>query len=412
MNSLKIFFVVLAFLMVNASASYKATVVANTLNVREKPTATSKVVGKLQKEDVVQVESCNSGFCKIESRSTSGYVSEKFLNPVSSTSADAEKSSSDGWGVLVLFIVLALGVTELGLRKKIGCISAAGAVVAISCLWLLLDVFHVGTGYAILVIALAILAIFMRNKKFLPKRFYKNELSDRNESSRKQKESFGDSRRSKPSNREKSGESIVDSVIKLAGLLTLGTTENGSENRELLYCQWISSELNQCIYETFPRNTSSRDAEIALQHRYGKGRLGRSMRAKTPPSWYELGGENEALYCQWVSSELVNQRFYGAFSRNTSNWVAEKALEHKYGKGHLVNSARAKTPPSWYELSSGKEVLYCQWISSELANHRFYETFPWNTINSNAEKALEHMYGKGRFGNTAQGKTPPSWYGF
>ena len=165
MKVLKQIFVITIFLVVNAVSSYQATVVANTLNVREKPTATSKVVGKLQKEDVVQVESCNSGFCKIESRSTSGYVSEKFLNPVSSTSADAEKSSSDGWGVLVLFIVLALGVTELGLRKKIGCISAAGAVVAISCLWLLLDVFHVGTGYAILVIALAILAIFMRNKK-------------------------------------------------------------------------------------------------------------------------------------------------------------------------------------------------------------------------------------------------------
>lgn len=96
MKVLKQIFVITIFLVVNAESSYQATVVANTLNVREKPTATSKVVGKLQKEDVVQVESCNSGFCKIESRSTSGYVSEKFLNPVSSTSADAEKSSSDG----------------------------------------------------------------------------------------------------------------------------------------------------------------------------------------------------------------------------------------------------------------------------------------------------------------------------
>ena len=63
MKVLKQIFVITIFLVVNAVSSYQATVVANTLNVREKPTATSKVVGKLQKEDVVQVESCISGFC-------------------------------------------------------------------------------------------------------------------------------------------------------------------------------------------------------------------------------------------------------------------------------------------------------------------------------------------------------------
>ena len=350
MKMLKQIFVITIFLVVNAVSSYQAVVVANTLNVREKPTATSKVVGKLQKENVVQVELCNDGFCKIEFKSTSGYVSEKFLNQVSNTTANVEKSSSDGWGVLVLFIVLALGVTELGLRKKIGCVSAAGAVIAILCLWLLLDIFHVGMGCEILVVALAIIAIFMRNKKFLPKRLYKNELSDRNESSRKQKESLNNKKKENTTNRNESGESLVDTVIKLGDLLSFGTTSNDLGHKELLYCQWLSNELNQRFYEAFPRNTSCRDAEMAL--------------------------------------------------------------ERKYGKGRLSNSARAKTPPSWYELSDGNEVLYCQWISSELVNRRFYETFPRNTIKSNAEKVLEHIYGKGRLGNTAYGKIPPSWYGF
>ena len=49
MKVLKQIFVITIFLVVNAVSSYQATVVANTLNVREKPTAASKVVGKLQK---------------------------------------------------------------------------------------------------------------------------------------------------------------------------------------------------------------------------------------------------------------------------------------------------------------------------------------------------------------------------
>ena len=346
---LKQIFVITIFLVVNAVSSYQAVVVANTLNVREKPTATSKVVGKLQKENVVQVELCNDGFCKIEFKSTSGYVSEKFLNQVSNTTANVEKSSSDGWGVLVLFIVLALGVTELGLRKKIGCVSAAGAVIAILCLWLLLDIFHVGMGCEILVVALAIIAIFIRNKKFLPKRLYKNELSDRNESSRKQKESLNNKKKENTTNRNESGESLVDTVIKLGDLLSFGTTSNDLGHKELLYCQWLSSEYSQYFYDAFSRNTNSRGVEKVLERKYGKGRLVNSKRAKVPPSWYELDGDKEVLYCRWSSSEY-SQYFYEAFSRNSSNPKVEKVLEREYGKGRLSNSARAKTPPDWYEL--------------------------------------------------------------
>ena len=411
MNRLKLFFIVIAFLMVNASASYKAAVMANSLNVRENPTANSRVVGKLQKEDVVQVESCNNGFCKIEFKSTSGYASEKFLNQIPSTLADTEESSSDGWGVLVLFIILAVGVTEFGLRKKIGCVSAAGTVVAVMCLWLLLEIFHVGTGVEIFFIALAILAIFLRNRKFLPKRSYKTGLTDSNENKGNRKESQNNQRKSNSSNGNDSGESIVDLVIKLGDILSFGVTSNDLGNKELLYCQWLSSEFNQRFYDALPKSTSYRDAERTLECKYGKGRMVNSTRAKNPPSWYELGDGKEILYCQWISSEL-NQRFYGSFSRNTSNWDAEKALGRKYGKGRLGNSTRSKTPPSWYELAAGNEVLYCQWISSEHVNQRFYDVFSRNTSNWDAEKALERIYGKGRLGNSTRSKTPPSWYGF
>lgn len=428
MNKFKFFFIFILFLSINVVASYQARVAASTLNIRESRTVNSKVVGKLQKDDVVQVDTCYSGFCKIKFGSILGYASETYLNQTanltdsaqnlrqtSNQSLSKKELSSDGWGYLVLFIMIALGVTEFGFRKNVGCVAAVGSVFIIGFLYLLLEIFHASTVCEAFFIASAIFLIFWRNKKFSPTHSKQCETYDSREQKSASQEMIVSRKKIRSPQKTVSPskgvsiDSCADAIINFVEALGLGAGDNAKSGRkEIIYCRWSSSEYGQYFYDTFSRNTSSRDVEKILERKYGKGRLCNSVRAKVPPGWYELENDKEIMYCQWYSSEY-GQYFYGTFSRNTSGREVEKVLERKYGKGRLSNSARTKIPPSWFELDDEKEVFYCQWYSSEYGQ-RFYEAFPRNVSSREAEKVLEREYGKGRFGNSTRAKTPPGWY--
>ena len=372
MNKLKYIVLIISFFAMNAVASNQAIVLANTLNVRESYAVDSKIVGKLQKNEVVQIVSCDHDFCKIESSSVSGYVSEKYLNKISASSGDAKKTSSDGWGCVVFIIMAALGVMEFGFKKKIGCIAAASSVVVILSLWLLLEIFQVGSGCEAFLIVLTIVLILLRNRKASTKCRSESESFDSNavdcdqsktirmpreresrrlNAAKNSKTTLIKTLRKKVQSKERTTDgSSLDAPIKLLDILSLGSSQSDkSEKKEILYCQWTSSEYGQRFYDTFSRWIGTREVEKVLERKYGKGRLSSSSRAKVPPSWYELGCEKEVLYCQWTSSEY-GQRFYGTFSRWTGTREVEKVLERQYGKGRLSSSSRAKNPPSWYEL--------------------------------------------------------------
>ena len=356
MNKVIFSFFAILFLSINVFASYQARVTANTLNVREAWMANSKVVGKLQKDDVVQVDTCRNGFCKITFGPVLGYASEKYLMQVPDQLLNTKESSNEGWGYVVLFIMAALGVTEFGFRKKIGCFAAVGSVFAVLLLYVLLEILHVGTKCEAFLIVFAIFLILWRNKKFSPACSKRRETYDSREVKNSPQEKAFSREKIKNPRKEVSPskgitiDSCADAIIGFVEALTFGAGGNRKlERKEVLYCRWSSSEYGQYFYDAFSRNTSSREVEKVLERKYGKGRLSNSARAKVPPNWYELDGDKEVLFCQWYSSEY-GQRFYDVFSRNTSSREVEKVLEREYGKGRLSNSTRAKTPPNWYEL--------------------------------------------------------------
>ena len=76
-----IFFILILFIAVFAE---DAQVNANSLNVRKSPSSNSKVIAKLKKGDIIRVYSCTvDNFCNINYGSVTGYVSGKYLVPVS-----------------------------------------------------------------------------------------------------------------------------------------------------------------------------------------------------------------------------------------------------------------------------------------------------------------------------------------
>lgn len=82
---------------VSAASSLEGIVTANTLNVREKAAATSKKVGSLKKGKVVTITTQQSSWSKIKSGSTTGWVSNKYIDElgyVTAASLNLRKSNS------------------------------------------------------------------------------------------------------------------------------------------------------------------------------------------------------------------------------------------------------------------------------------------------------------------------------
>lgn len=65
---------------VGAAQAYPAATTAD-LNVRSAPTTSARVVATLPRGAVVQVFDCLRGWCEVEWRGGTGFVSERFLSP-------------------------------------------------------------------------------------------------------------------------------------------------------------------------------------------------------------------------------------------------------------------------------------------------------------------------------------------
>ena len=100
-----------------AFASYQAKVSANTLNVRNNSSTTSKVLFKLNKNDEITVYSCQNGFCEIFANNRTGFVSEKYIKRIenrqsassgSKTTLFSDEAASCLWliGILILLLIL------------------------------------------------------------------------------------------------------------------------------------------------------------------------------------------------------------------------------------------------------------------------------------------------------------------
>lgn len=77
-----------------AFASYQAKVSANTLNVRNNSSTTSKVLFKLNKNDEITVYSCQNGFCEIFANNRTGFVSEKYIKRIENRQSASSGSKS------------------------------------------------------------------------------------------------------------------------------------------------------------------------------------------------------------------------------------------------------------------------------------------------------------------------------
>ncbi|MDY6264941.1 MAG: SH3 domain-containing protein [Fibrobacter sp.] len=100
-----------------AFASYQAKVSANTLNVRNNSSTTSKVLFKLNKNDEITVYSCQNGFCEIFANNRTGFVSEKYIKRIenrqpassgSKTTLFSDEAARCLWliGILILLLIL------------------------------------------------------------------------------------------------------------------------------------------------------------------------------------------------------------------------------------------------------------------------------------------------------------------
>lgn len=76
------------------AASNSGTVTANSLNVREKPSTTSKVVGWLKKGTIVQIYSTKKGWGEVWFKNKKAYVSLKYIKLSSSLSFKKDKTKT------------------------------------------------------------------------------------------------------------------------------------------------------------------------------------------------------------------------------------------------------------------------------------------------------------------------------
>lgn len=95
--SLSICSISLGTKQVSAASSLEGIVTTNTLNVREQAAATSKKVGSLKKDKVVTITTQQSSWSKIKSGSTTGWVSNKYIDKlgyVTDSSLNLRESNS------------------------------------------------------------------------------------------------------------------------------------------------------------------------------------------------------------------------------------------------------------------------------------------------------------------------------
>lgn len=144
----------LFFLVASCIYSFATTaqVTANSLNVREAPSKSAQVVGKLEQNERVQVGSCENGFCEVSNGSISGFASAKFLEKISTTETSIQEtsynrgSSDDGessffyseadvgqsWKIgTVVVIVLAYIIAIVGFILRNLKVGISGATVAV-----------------------------------------------------------------------------------------------------------------------------------------------------------------------------------------------------------------------------------------------------------------------------------------
>lgn len=396
-NMKKISIFILFFAVVFSFASYKAIVNASSLNVRDKPSEKSEIIDKLEKNWVVSVDTCFDDFCKINYGSISGYASSKYLNQAPKN----ETSKNSDWWILVLFILGALGIAEIGFRTRIGCISAGSSVIAIILFYLLLDELDIGSVYCVVLVALAINVILVRNRRSTKKMKEGGDGTVDSDVPQKEAHHLGDI--------ILDGIKVWSDVLKgLFAVLSFFDGSSSNADKKVLYCEWRSDEYGQSFYVFFAENVSFRNLEKVLERQYGRGRLCQSACSKTVPSWFATGDGKTVLYCEWYSSEY-NQSFYEIFSANTYHRTMEKVLERQYGRGSLRQSTKSQTAPSWYGKGKGQTILYCEWHSSEY-NHSFYEIFSANTNRRAIENVLERQYGRGSLRQSTQARTVPGWY--
>lgn len=85
-------------------------VISTELNIRVSPDKNSDVIGKLQYNEEVEVNSLENGWCNITmSNGQKGYVTEKYLTSVNSSSNSKSKDDSSSTGAFLLVLVF-LGV--------------------------------------------------------------------------------------------------------------------------------------------------------------------------------------------------------------------------------------------------------------------------------------------------------------
>lgn len=121
----KAYFVVLLLscILVGCSKSYKVT--ADSLKVRATPTESGKVISKLDKDDVIEVEKIENGWATIESYDSDegiAYVSEKYIQPLTFK----EKVKHEFYSALIWIILI--GVFLIGGTRKVVHLTKSGAI--------------------------------------------------------------------------------------------------------------------------------------------------------------------------------------------------------------------------------------------------------------------------------------------
>ncbi|MBO7661801.1 MAG: SH3 domain-containing protein, partial [Clostridia bacterium] len=84
----------LAFLLpVSFALAKSGTVTASSLNIRQKASAESDVVGRLREGDTVTIKDSSGSWYKVSAGGKTGYVAKKYIS-VGSSSGSSTKSSS------------------------------------------------------------------------------------------------------------------------------------------------------------------------------------------------------------------------------------------------------------------------------------------------------------------------------
>lgn len=168
---MKRFKIILIFLLLSTALfAEEARVNANSLNIRESPSPKSKVIAKLKKGDVIRVYSCAvNDFCNINYGSVTGYVSGKYLVPISTQTTSykkqentntqqietqkavkAEEEVGSGWKIgIILFLLVSICAAILGFVKKNTIVAAIGTAIS---LLFIIGLFSYGlTGFILLI---------------------------------------------------------------------------------------------------------------------------------------------------------------------------------------------------------------------------------------------------------------------